>query len=323
MQDKKGVVMDMKRIIAAAWITVVLFAGSFLTVLCLGKSWLYVLLFLAGGLSLGYLLAALYRQKRIMEFMLQEKKKKERKDVAWNEEEAQKLEVMKKRVELYTLQSQINPHFLYNTLDSIRSKALLDGNGEIASMTEVLSKFFRYCISREEGLVQIREEMNHIMDYYYIQKYRFEDRFDMEVEIENEDIYDFFIPKMTLQPLVENAMVHGLEKVNRKGMLTIRMYATEKRVTIIISDNGVGMDIAQLDDMNRRMEQMLLVGSRKGKGSHNSIAVTNVNARIKITFGEEYGIRYRSMAGEGTDAVVSIPRIDDFMRIRYEEGLEN
>ncbi|MCM1123489.1 MAG: histidine kinase [Eubacterium sp.] len=312
----------MKRFLAAVWITIILYIVSFLMVFCVGKAWLTGVLWLLDSLCLIYLLITSYRQKRIMEFMFQEKKKREGRDVAWNEEEAQKLEIMKKRVELYTLQSQINPHFLYNTLDSIRSKALLDGNREIASMTEVLSKFFRYCISHEEGLVQIREEINHILDYYYIQKYRFEDRFDMEVEIENENIYDFYIPKMTLQPLVENAMIHGLEKVSRKGMLTVRMYATEKKVTIIISDNGVGMDIAQLDEMNRRMEQMLFAGSRKGKGSHNSIAVTNVNARIKITFGDEYGIRYRSMVGEGTDAVVSIPRIDDFTRIRYEEGLD-
>lgn len=289
----------------------------------MGKLCLILGGYLITFLGLLYSLFLLYRQKRITDFLLQEKKKKERKGIVWNEEESQKLEIMKKRVELYTLQSQINPHFLYNTLDSIRSKALLDGNNEIASMTEVLSKFFRYCISREEGLVQIREEVNHIMDYYYIQKYRFEDRFDMEIEVEDENIYDYYIPKMTLQPLVENAMIHGLEKVSRKGILTIRMQATEKRVTITISDNGVGMDIGQLDDMNRRMEQMLILGSRKGKGSHNSIAVTNVNARIKITFGEEYGIRYRSMVDEGTDAVISIPRIDDFMRIRYEEGLEN
>ena len=311
----------MKKIIAAAWMAAAVFCAAFLAVFCLGKIWLTELVFLAGLFCLAYLLAALYRQNRIVKFILQEKKK-ERKDIAWSSEESQKLEVVKKRVELYALQSQINPHFLYNTLDSIRSKALLDGNGEIASMTEILSKFFRYCISREEGLVQIREEMNHIMDYYYIQKYRFEDRFDMEVEIEDENIYDLYIPKMTLQPLVENAMIHGLEKVSRKGMLTIRMYATEKKVMIIISDNGVGMDTGQLDKMNRRMEQMLFVGSRKGKGSHNSIAVANVNARIKITFGEEYGIRYRSMEGEGTDAVISVPRVDDFVRIRYEEGPE-
>lgn len=277
--------------------------------------------FLVGSLCIGSLVFLLYRQKRMIDFLVMEQKKKEQKDVLWSEEESQKLDIMKKRVELYTLQSQINPHFLYNTLDSIRSRALTDGNDEIASMTKVLSRFFRYCISREEGLVQIREEMHHIMDYFYIQKYRFEDRFSMETQIENEQIYDLYIPRMTFQPLVENAMIHGLEKVSRKGVLTIRMYSTKQKVVIIVSDNGIGMDIGQLDELNRRMERMLVRGSRKG--GHNGIAVTNVNARIKITFGNEYGIRYRSMAGEGTDAVITIPRIDDFTRIRYEDDLES
>lgn len=275
--------------------------------------------FLLGGGSIvltGYLIVCLNHQKKIMAFLIQ-KEKKERHKVIWSKEEEKQLELIKKRIDLYTLQGQINPHFLYNTLDSIRSKALLDGQGEIASMTEILSRFFRYCISNDESLVQIREEIGHVRDYYHIQKFRFEERFSMEIQAESEEIYNYFIPKMTLQPLVENAMIHGLEKVNRKGLLIIRLIATEKKILITVSDNGAGMDIFQLDKLNERMSQILISGSRKG--GHNSIAITNVNARLKMTFGEEYGIHYRSMVNKGTDAVVTIPRIDNFMRIKYEQ----
>lgn len=270
------------------------------------------------------ILVLAYRQKNIMSFLITENKKKnaeKRKDVYWEEEERKKLEVMKKRVELYTLQSQINPHFLYNTLDSIRGRALLDGNREIASMTEVLSKFFRYCISCDESLVKLREEISHIEDYYYIQKYRFEDRFDMAVEIESKEVYEYYIPRMTLQPLVENAMIHGLEKVNRKGLLKIRCIATEKKVVLTVSDNGVGMDVEQLDKLNRQMDGMLLSG--KKRNNHSGIAISNVNARIKMTFGEEYGIRYRSMENVGTDVEVLMPIVDDFTRVKFEEQIRN
>lgn len=310
----------MKKIIYLSWAKVVLLFCGILVLLLDGSFILVWLAFLPATFLSGVSIFYLYQQRNILNFLLAEQKKKDHyrlRDVYWEEEESQKLEVVKKRVELYTLQSQINPHFLYNTLDSIRGRALLDGNREIASMTEILSKFFRYCISHDESLVQIREEISHIQDYYYIQKYRFEERFDMELTVEQEAIYDYYIPKMTLQPLVENAMIHGLEKTNRRGLLKLQFIATEKKVVITVSDNGVGMSMEQLVQLNRSMEQVLLSVSRQN--GHTSIAVTNINARIKLTFGEQYGIRYRSMEDEGTDAVITIPVIDDFSRARYDD----
>ena len=261
------------------------------------------------------------QQERIMRYLIADSKNRnKRKSVVWKEEDAQELQLVKKRVELSFLQHQINPHFLYNTLDSIRSKALMDGQEELARMTEILSRFFRYCISNNDNLVRVREELNHIEDYYYIQKYRFEDRFDMVVEVEKEDIYDLYIPKMTLQPLVENAMVHGLEKVEHKGLIRLRLMRTEKRLMIVISDNGIGMTQEQLIRLNERMQRQLLEGSRRDR--HNGIAINNVNVRLKITFGEDSGIRYRSLEGEGTDAVVTLPVVDVFTRVKYENQFE-
>lgn len=141
----------------------------------------------------------------------------------------------------------------------------------------------------------------------------------MEIEIEGDEVYEYYLPRMTLQPLVENAMIHGLEKVNRKGLLKIRCIATEKKMVLTVSDNGAGMDIEQLDKLNRQMEGMLFAG--KKRDNHNGIAVSNVNARMKMTFGEEYGVRYRSMENVGTDVEVLMPIVDDFTRVRYEEQI--
>jgi two-component system sensor histidine kinase YesM len=263
----------------------------------------------------------LVRQQKILRYLLEkEKQEKSQRPVVWEMEEEKNLELLRKRINLFTLQSQINPHFLYNTLDSIRSKALLDGSKEIADMTQVLSKFFRYCISSNESLVRIGEELAHVKDYFYIQKYRFEERFDMTIDLESAEILEYYIPRMSLQPLVENALVHGLEKVSRKGTVQVKLVQTGERIIITVSDDGVGMPSEQLDLLNERMKTMYISGSRRG--GHNSIAVNNINARIKLTFGDAYGLYYRSMPGEGTDGVITIPKIDDFERVHYENKLE-
>ena len=119
--------------------------------------------------------------------------------------------VLSKQMQYQALQSQINPHFLYNTLDSIRGEALMAGNENIASMTERLSRFFRYCISNKGNIATIRDEINNILDYFYIQEYRFGDKFHLEIEVD-EECYSYKIPQMTLQPIVENAIFHGLER---------------------------------------------------------------------------------------------------------------
>lgn len=259
-----------------------------------------------------------YQQLRIQKHLIQAcREKKKEKTVEW-EEDAHQLQLMQKRVELSILQNQINPHFLYNTLDGIRSKALIDGQKEIARMTEILSRFFRYCIGNQDNLVRVREELNHIEDYYYIQKFRFQERFDMEVELEDDEIYDLYIPRMTLQPIVENAMIHGLEESEEKGRIFVRLMRSLRDLVIVISDNGVGMSQEKLFWLNDRMSQPYLkTGSSQGSG--NGIALSNVNTRLKLTFGEEYGIHYRSLEGEGTDAVVVLPAVDIFSRVRYEE----
>ena len=123
-------------------------------------------------------------------------------------------QIFDKQTELTALQSQINPHFLYNTLECIRGQALIDDNREIAKMTEALSAFFRYSISKKGNFVTLREELDNINNYMLIQQYRFNNRFTLEIMIDEEDkvAYDYLVPKLIIQPVIENAIFHGLEE---------------------------------------------------------------------------------------------------------------
>lgn len=228
---------------------------------------------------------------------------------------------LEKHIELSALQSQINPHFLYNTLDSIRSEALVNHQTEIAKMTEYLSRFFRYCISGVEKIVKLSEEIRHIKDYFYIQKYRFGDKLNMEIHIEDESLTEYYVPKITLQPIVENAIVHGLETVCRNGKLDIYIFSTENDLYIKIVDNGCGMNETQLTELNDRLQNLAVNAEPSVNGRGTGIALRNVNSRIKICFGEQYGLHYRSMEGSGTEAEIILPLINDYNREVCEQRM--
>lgn len=259
-----------------------------------------------------------YRKLRRMHaFMHNSLRFRQAEAAALQRDDSQRMTLLRRQVELSFLQHQINPHFLYNTLDSIRSRALMDKQREIARMTEILARFFRYCISRDDSMVRVGEELDHIRDYFYIQKFRFEDRFDMEISVEREELLELFLPRMTIQPLVENAMIHGLEKVEHKGLIRVSLMEAGDRLCITVSDNGFGMSRQELISLNERL-QGLLEAEPAAAPEQGGIAIRNVNTRLKLMFGEDSGIRYRSLIGEGTDAVVTIPAVDVFSRARYE-----
>lgn len=218
-------------------------------------------------------------------------------------------EILKKQLEFSVLQSQINPHFLYNTLESIRGQALVDGNLEIAEMTKALARFFRYSISKSEDLVTLKDELSNVENYIIIQKYRFEDKFSFEIkysEVDREDL-EYLIPKLTIQPLIENSIYHGLETKMNKGKITIHITVTEKRLIINITDNGLGMDKETLDKLNNKLINTTILESIEDNGEHTGIAVVNVNKRLKLFFGEEYGITVSSMLSFGTEVDIVLP----------------
>lgn len=255
-----------------------------------------------------------YKNKRTMEFLIAQTKPIKKAEMH------EQNRILEKRIELSIFENQINPHFLYNTLDSIRGEALCNDQKDIALMIENLSRFFRYCISSKGRIVKLSEELNNVRDYFFIQKYRFGDRIEMDIEIENDDILEYYIPKITIQPVVENAIAHGIESSGRKGKVVIRLGATDSKIYIHIEDNGNGMSEAELVRLNDRLKNNLVEVSSNKK--HSGIAIQNINSRIRICFGDEYGLHYRSIQGEGTDVTIVLPLVNDFKRGTVERKLQ-
>ena len=212
-------------------------------------------------------------------------------------------EMLLKQANLQTLQSQINPHFLYNTLECIRGMALMENQVGISDIAWSLSRFFRYSISGKSNLVTLGDELENCEIYARIQKYRFHDRFTLEISGEQE-VKTMILPKLSLQPIVENAMLHGLQDTLVGGRIQIRIERVHSDVNITISDNGCGMPPEQLAALNARIHSEC---SPREEGSHNGIAMYNVDRRMKLYFGSEYGLHVFSCQGMGTDVVLRLP----------------
>jgi len=216
----------------------------------------------------------------------------------------------KRQAQFLALQNQINPHFLYNTLEGIRSEALLAGLDNVASMTEALSTFFRYTISNVENLVTLKQELENTRNYFFIQQFRFGNRMALEVVIDDEDkeeVLSYRIPKLTLQPIVENCIIHGLECQVGQGLLRVHIETTQSRLLVTVSDDGVGMESAVLEKMHRNLSVRSFEYMKRDE-NHGGIALVNVNNRIKLLFGEQYGLTVTSQMGVGTDVLISLPR---------------
>jgi two-component system sensor histidine kinase YesM len=205
---------------------------------------------------------------------------------------------------LFALQSQINPHFLYNTLDCIRGQAMLDDNREIAQMLEALSDLFRYSISRKDNLVLLREELNSAENYMFIQQYRFNERYQYSVNFlgNKNEILDCYVPKLILQPIIENAILHGLEKKS-SGSITVVIDFSEDMLLINVSDDGIGIEEDDLKAIFESIEGAQLPVYVSG------IALPNINRRIRMLFGEKYGIHLYSTPNKGCDVEIILPRI--------------
>lgn len=201
-----------------------------------------------------------------------------------------------KETQYKALQSQMNPHFLYNTLDSINWLARVNKQDKISSLAEALGNMMRNIVSKKDSLITIEEEFDIVRNYITIQEYRYENRLNFTIKgLEN--IEQYSIPKLTIQPIVENAIQHGLEEMTSVCHIIIGCEMKEDELRIVVSDNGPGIDQATI--------AMIFEGKIKSKGS--GIGLYNINERIKIMFGHEYGIRIESEEGKGTDVIVTLP----------------
>ena len=225
---------------------------------------------------------------------------------------SQLMDISKRQAQYLALQNQINPHFLYNTHESIRSEALIAGLDSVADMTEALASFFRYTISKVENLVSVEEELQNCETYFRIQQYRFGDRLQLHIDYDRaewDEIIHCRIPKLTLQPILENSIIHGTELKIGTGNLRIQFERTQKRLIIRISDDGVGMDEDTLTRLNQKLGRSGNQLTEHDEESQGGIALINVNNRIHLIFGEEYGMHVYSIPGKGTDVEISIPMI--------------
>lgn len=212
------------------------------------------------------------------------------------------------RAEISALQSQINPHFLYNTLDTMRGQALMDDAPIVAEMAEALSHIFRYSISNPDQLVTLQAELRNVNQYMMIQNFRFEDKFRLEIHCEESGLTGYYIPKLVLQPIIENAVYHGLETKREGGVIRIHIYAAENLLVIAIHDNGKGMSEEQLSHVNESLRHCYSVIQTHRK-RHTGVGLSNIHQRIRLLFGSSYGLVVQSTPAAGTQIEVLLPII--------------
>ena len=199
---------------------------------------------------------------------------------------------------LSALQSQVNPHFLFNALESIRLKSAVRGEEETARMIKYMSRMFRQLIVWEDDIIPLREDLRFLDEFLKIQKYRFDDEFEHALSVD-EAANDCMLPKLLIQPLVENACVHGVEAVSRNRWVGIDARVEGESLRITVSDNGGGMD----EDRLHRLQRML----SGGEALHGSVGIRNVHERLLLYYGDAFRFDVDSRIGEGTTIVLVIP----------------
>lgn len=214
-------------------------------------------------------------------------------------EQLVKEEKEKRNYELKSLQAQINPHFLYNTLDSIIWMAEMN-DPDVVPMTEALAKMMRLALSRGKAHVTIEEEMEHVRNYLVIQNMRYQDKFDYEI-IVDDDVRNFMTIKLIVQPFVENSIYHGIKEKRGRSHLLVHAYRNGDDIIILVRDDGAGMSQEEAEHIFDK--------NRKPSGGGSGVGARNVNDRLKLSFGEKYGVTYMSIPGKGTDVLIRIPQL--------------
>lgn len=197
------------------------------------------------------------------------------------------------------LQSQIQPHFLYNTLECIHWQALSSGNQEISTMVKALAQYYRICLSEGKDIIPLRVELEHVRNYLIIQNMRYGDIITLVEKVE-EKYLSMMIPKLTLQPLVENSIYHGIRiKEGLTGTVEIKVCETEDAILLTVEDNGCGLESKRIAYINQNISD---TDRDVGYG------ITNINKRIELMYGEQYGLRFRQNEGEGTCVEIKLPK---------------
>lgn len=206
----------------------------------------------------------------------------------------------KKNLEIKMLQAQINPHFLYNTLDSIRWIAIIQKNSGIVKVVTSLSSLLKNMAKGFNEKITLKQELDFLADYIVIEKVRYVELFDVEIDVEPKELYQAKIVKLTLQPLVENAIFSGIEPSGRNGLVQIKAVKKGQDLCITVRDNGIGMD-------KEKAKQLLKDTETVKSSSMSGIGLPNVDRRMKLVYGESYGLSIQSEPGQYTQITVMLP----------------
>lgn len=211
----------------------------------------------------------------------------------------------KRNAELKSLQEQIKPHFLYNTLDTISWMAREYNAGDIVRLVDALTNMFRIGLSHGKDIISVKEEMTHVSNYLYIQKIRYKDKLSYEIHVD-EGLYRFQIPKLILQPLVENAIYHGIKQKRGGGCIIISavLNTEENALRFSVSDSGAGMPLERVTELNQRL------CSHSPADEKQSFGLFYIKERIQLCYGENFGVAFESAEGEGTTVTLTLPASD-------------
>ena len=211
-------------------------------------------------------------------------------------------EILNKEMEFKTLQSQMNPHFLYNTLDTINWLAFKEKQTEICNLVAAISSLIRASISNKKSIITIEHELDYVKNYIYIQHIRYKDRFDTIYDID-ESLLKQAVPKLIIQPIVENAIIHGIENSKNKNLLYISVKHENECIVIIVKDTGIGMTDEKVSEL---LKEPLNAEGDEQK-AHTNLGLYAVHKRIQLMYGDLYGLTVHSQAGEGTTVTLHIP----------------
>ena len=206
----------------------------------------------------------------------------------------------KRTAEMKSLQEQIKPHFLYNTLDTISWMARDYDAEDIVRLVDALTNMFRIGLSHGKDIITVKEEITHVSNYLYIQKIRYKDKLNYVIHVD-ESLYAIEVPKLILQPLVENAIYHGVKAKRGGGTITITGVPEGENLVFTVQDNGAGMPQEKVEELNRRMSERSVLDEKK------SFGLFYIRERIQLCYGKGYGVHVESTLGEGTRVTITLP----------------
>ena len=273
----------------------------------------------ANPLELNELAVSVNKMKAGLGTMFSELDQKARLESELHEREVENLRIISelKNTELKVLQAQINPHFLFNTLNSINRMAFMNNNQDIVNIIEALSEMLRYSLNKITGPITLSDEIENLKRYIYIQKVRFQDKLHIDVTVDSRRL-DMKLPCMILQPLVENSIVHGLRPYDYNGDITINIFDADEATIVIVADTGVGIAAEKLKGLKEQPETWT---DNESDTQSTSIGLSNVLMRLNNYFGDDDRVKIESVEGEGTAITLFLPAMGQ--RDHQEEASGN